>query len=40
MSVEVTVVVVPVVVVDMIVSRSASRGSTCSTSGIVEQYCQ
>ena len=43
MSVEVpivTVEVVPVAEVDIIVGRSASRGSTCSTSGIVEQFCQ
>ena len=32
--------VVPVVVVDIIVSKSVSRGSTCSTRGFVGHYCQ
>ena len=32
--------VVPVVVVDTIASRSAREGSTGSTRGFVEQYCQ
>ena len=43
MSVEVlveAVQVVPVVVVDSIVRRSASRGRTSSTSGRDGQYCQ
>ena len=43
MSVEVLVEVVkvlPVVVVDIIVSRSASRGSTGCTRCLVGHYCQ
>ena len=32
--------VVPVIVVDSIVNRSGSGGSTGSTRGLVRQYCQ